>query len=221
MTYNASSSSSSKDGVTITAAITGTAITKDVSLTVGGQALRINLGTGNEIDGDSLTLYKAPWTVIVTDANGNAAPSRNVQLSVVPVRYFKGQYAKPVGEDTWYPNYSVAGGCTAEDANNNGILDTGEDANGNGQLDPDPSATVPANITTGTDGTADFSLTYLKSECSWIQVNLTATTNVQGTESGATKQFILPCTADDLNSSSPPGGLPSPYGTASDCAIPN
>ena len=118
-------------------------------------------------------------------------------------------------------SYTVADGCASEDINNNGILDASDnDENGNGALEPDPSATVPMSLTTGADGTVTFDLTYLKSECSWIEVDLIATTSVQGTESQARQRFTLSCTADDLDSPAPPGGGDSPYGTATSCANP-
>ena len=222
ITYTSSSVSSSLDGITVSATVPNTAISESLSLTVGGQALRINIGTGNEIVESGLTLYKQPWTAIVTDANGNASTNRSVQVSVVPVRYFKGAYVKPSENAPWVASYSVADGCASEDINNNGILDEADvDENGNGTLEPDPSATVPLSLTTGPDGTVTFDLTYLKSECSWIEVDLVATTSVQGTESQAKRRFTLSCTAEDLEASSPPGGGNSPYGTASSCANPN
>ncbi|WP_157755429.1 Ig-like domain-containing protein [Marinobacter salinus] len=222
VTYTSSSTSSSLDGVTITATVPTTTISQNLSLTVGGQALRINIGTGNEITESGLTLYKQPWTAIVTDANGNASANRSVQVSVIPVRYFKGFYTRLTDSDPWVPTYTVADGCVSEDVNNNGILDDSDiDANNNGSLEPDPSATVPRNLTTGTDGTVTFDLTYLKSECSWIEVDLIATTSVQGTESQARQRFTLSCTAEDLESSAPPGGSNSPYGVATSCANPD
>ncbi|WP_417568353.1 Ig-like domain-containing protein [Marinobacter sp.] len=222
VTYTSSSISSSLDGVTITATVPTTAISQNLSLTVGGQALRINIGTGNEIVESGLTLYKQPWTAIVTDANGNASANRSVQVSVIPVRYFKGFYTRLTDADPWVPTYTVADGCASEDVNNNGILDDADiDANNNGSLEPDPSATVPRNLTTGTDGTVTFDLTYLKSECSWIEVDLIATTSVQGTESQARQRFTLSCTADDLDSDAPPGSGDSPYGIATSCADPD
>ena len=221
VTYTSSSISSSLSGVTISATVPNTSISESLSLTVGGQALRINIGTGNEIVESGLTLYKQPWTAIVTDANGNASTNRSVQVSVIPVRYFKGYYDKPTPSDPWVATYTVDEGCMSEDINNNGILDAADtDENNNGTLEPAPSATVPMSLTTGADGTVTFDLTYLKSECSWIEVDLIATTSVQGTESQARQRFTLSCTADDLDSSAPPGGGNSPYGRATSCANP-
>lgn len=222
ITYSSSSTSSALNGISITATVPGTEISESLSLTVGGQALRINLGTGNEIVDAESTLYRQPWTAIVTDANGNASANRAVQVSVIPVRYFKGSYVKanPDGTGPWIANYAVADGCVSEDVNNNGILDDSDiDENGNGALEPAPSATVPVNLSTGDEGTVTFDLTYLKSECSWIEVDLIATTSVQGTESQAKQRFTLSCTADDLEATAPPGNGGSPYGSADSCAV--
>lgn len=222
ITYTSSSTSSALNGIAITATVPGTAISESLSLTVGGQALRINLGTGNEIVDAGPTLYRQPWTAIVTDANGNASANRAVQVSVIPVRYFKGSYVKANADGTgpWVATYSVADGCVSEDVNNNGILDDSDiDENGNGALEPAPSATVPVNLSTGDEGTVTFDLTYLKSECSWIEVDLIATTSVQGTESQAKQRFTLSCTADDLAAPAPPGNGGSPYGSADSCAV--
>ncbi|MDX1757553.1 MAG: Ig-like domain-containing protein [Marinobacter sp.] len=228
VTYFAGSSTSSKDGVEVTATVGGS-LTDSVYLTVGGQALRINIGTGNEISEASTTVYSQPWTVIVTDANGNAAGDQLVELSVTSVSYVKGIYDAPdtdAGEPDGRWHFEPATVCASEDVNNNGSLDTGEDTNSNGSLEPNSSAATPSTVTTSSDGIADFDLTYLKSECSWVEVNLRAVTRVGGTESDASQQFTLPCLAADLayNSSNPIAPAPgtvSPYGSAASCADPN
>ncbi len=228
VTYVAGSSTSSKDGVEVTASIAG-GLTDSILLTVGGQALRINIGTGNEIVETSTTVYSQPWTVIVTDANGNAAGNQLVELSVTSVEYIKGFYDAPdtdAGEPEGRWNFEPAIACPSEDVNNNGSLDAGEDTNSNGSLEPDPSAATPSTVTTSSGGIADFDLTYLKSECSWVKVDLRAVTRVGGTESDASQQFYLPCLAADLkydsdNPIAPAPGTVSPYGSSASCASPN
>ncbi|AZR40328.1 Ig-like domain-containing protein [Marinobacter salarius] len=226
VTYFSGTSTSAKDGITVTAShANGTSDT--LALTVGGQALRITLGTGNEISEPNTTTYSQPWTAIVNDANGNAAANQLVELSVTPISYVKGKYRPPVesdGEPTGRWIFEPAVSCPSEDINNNGSLDTGEDTNANGTLEPDSSATTPTTATTSASGTADFNLTYLQSECSWVTVELTAVTRVGGTESDATQRFSLPCLADDLaynenNPVTPAPGTSSPYGEAADCSI--
>jgi hypothetical protein len=133
-----------------------------------------------------------------------------VDISVIATHFFKGTYIDTVNGD---PRFQVdyEDRCVSEDVNNNGIEDPGEDTNSNGRLDPVPSATVPGSVSTGPDGTADFTLTYPKSECSWVAVDLIATTRVGGTESRVSQNFTLACTAPDLDEA-PPGGNTSPYG---------
>src|SRR5690606_3684339 len=123
------------------------------------------------------TTYQQPWTVIVTDASGNAQANKTVQLSVTPTEYVKGIYDAPDianGEPDGQWQYEPAVECVSEDVNQNGSLDAGEDANNNGKLEPDASAATPMEVVTNADGIADFNLTYFKSQCSWIGVELRA-----------------------------------------------
>src|SRR5690606_34266700 len=72
--YTASDTTSAQNGVRIVATVNG--IDDEVFLTVGGQNLRIVLGTGNEIvESDDTTRYELPYTAIVSDAAGNPAPN--------------------------------------------------------------------------------------------------------------------------------------------------
>lgn len=227
VTYSSGATTSAKDGITVTASHSN-GISDLVTLTVAGQALRINIGTGNEIEELNTTTYVQPWTVIVTDANGNAASNQVVELSVTPIFYTKGLYRAP-DEEAGEPSrwiFEPATSCPSEDLNNNGSLDVGEDANANGNLDPDPSAATPSTVATSASGTADFDLTYLKSECSWITVELSAVTRVGGTESDATRRFTLPCLVSDLayaaaNPVDPAPGTQSPYGATASCSNSN
>ena len=228
VTYSSGATTSAKDGITVTAS-NSNGISDFVTLTVAGQALRINLGTGNEIEELNTTTYVQPWTAIVTDANGNAASNQVVELSVTPISYIKGIYRAPdeaAGDPAGRWIYQPAASCPSEDLNNNGSLDDGEDANANGNLDPDPSAATPSTVATSASGTADFDLTYLKSECTWITVELSAVTRVGGTESDATRRFTLPCLVSDLafaptNPVDPAPGTESPYGSAASCSDSN
>ncbi|WP_339803165.1 Ig-like domain-containing protein [uncultured Marinobacter sp.] len=165
-TYTSSSTTSRTDGVVITARV-NESITNSVGLTVGGNALRINIGTGNEIDDSNLTRYQAPWSVFVTDSNGNAVSGKAVNISVIPTRFFKGRFVRVEGGNPDFQPIKVAT-CLSEDTDNNGVFTEAKDTNQNKRLDPIPSATVPNAITTGVDGTADFTLTYPKSECEWV-----------------------------------------------------
>lgn len=93
VTYTASGTTSARDAVSITAGVAGTTITDAVNLTVGGDALRISLGTGNSVIEPNETTYQLPYAVIVTDALGNPAPPETqFRLSVRALTYDKGIY---------------------------------------------------------------------------------------------------------------------------------
>lgn len=79
---------------------------------------------------------------------------------------------------------------------------------------------VPTAVTTGSDGTFEFSMLYPRQYGNWTKVRLTATTSVAGTESSDSVIFWLPVLADDLeDSSTPPPGTPSPFGyVTGDCS---
>lgn len=219
--------------VTATVAGSSPIIQDSTSITIGGQALRIVLGTGNELLEPNTTTYQLPYVAIVTDAAGNPAPDANFRLSIRALAYQKG--TKPPADtdgdgmaDRYVPLYAVGGptlqfgaGCLSEDANNNGILDAGEDVNNNGQLEPGNPATVPASVTLNPDGTAEFNVTYPQNFSQWVRVRLRATVEVQGTEAVEDAVFVLPVLADDVDEIgvSPPGEI-SPYGTANNCSMP-
>ena len=242
--YNAGSSTSGRDGVEIQATVAGT-ISDTVTLTVARQALRLAIGTGNELEEPDSVRYRKPYVAIVTDANGAPVENANIELSVLPVGYIKGNYAVSP-DDNWVVSPANPVFCDAEDLNQNGVLDTedtngndvldpGEDTNSNGMLDtedtngsdklePTNSATTSASsITSSSDGSADFSLLYPQSHCNWVRVKLTATVRVGGSESVETSEFYLSCLASDLNNTdnAPPGGTEGLYGSAQDCTVAN
>ncbi|MCH8499687.1 MAG: Ig-like domain-containing protein [Marinobacter sp.] len=217
VTYNASSTTSTAQGGVEITATAGPGITDTLNLTVGGDALRLTLATGNTLaENGEGTLYLQPWSVIVTDASGNAVANQNVQLSVTSLSYNKGFYVL-VNDEVWVPNVTAT--CQSEDINRNGTLDPGEDLNNNGILDPTNHASVSPEVTTGASGTASFTLDYGQDACSWVEVELKAKASVSGTEFSNTRRFVLSCLASDLNDKdkSPPGGGNSIYGVSANC----
>lgn len=229
VTYRASTVPSATNGVTIGASIAG-GPADTASITVGGQALFISLGTGNTVIEESPTTYKLPYSAVVTDAAGNPAPSNTTfRLTVISVAYQKGAFLLCVPPQGWIPSYTIPGpststafgsGCLTEDTPpgfGNGILDTGEDINGNTILDPGNVVAVPSTVPL-VDGVADFVLTYPQDRAYWVAVTLRATASVAGSESVAFATFVLPGLADDYSDCgvAPPGQI-SPYGTGSSC----
>jgi hypothetical protein len=94
VTYHATSVSSSQGGVQISASVNGTTVSTPVpaEITVGGQALRITLGTGNSNAVLDATRYQMPYSVVVTDSAGNAVPNATFSLSIMSVAYLKGAW---------------------------------------------------------------------------------------------------------------------------------
>lgn len=215
------SSITANNGVVIQAvagAASGTA-----SLTVSGQALFITLAYGNTISDVDTTTYTKTFSVYVTDANGNAVQNQNLTLSVIPETYFKGSRTFNPGTSLWEPVYSVPAGCPNEDANRNGVLDTGEDANSNAALTPGNVAVVtPGTVTTDSVGRTTFELQYGKPYATWIRARLVARGTVGGTESSQSVLLILPISIADIGDENvaPAGGAISPFGQANACANP-
>jgi hypothetical protein len=242
--YAASHTASASNGVSVTATVHNTAITKTATLTVSGAALHVIIGTGDKlVENGTQTAYTMNWFVSVSDAAGNAVPNSQVTLtihsSLVPFAgYFKGAYCRTTAgwlvTDKVYPNYDCPAlvapattyptptACANEDVNLNGQLDAGEDLNVDKILEPgDVAVATPGLLSTGANGTSTFQVIYPEDHANWVQVTLTARATVQGTEGSTTSTFVLPALGDYLADvkHSPPGVV-SPYGTNA-CNQPN
>ena len=224
-TYTAGNSNTARDGVSIRAKVDNVDDDRSppVLLTVARRALRLVLGTGNELSEPDPTSYLKPYVAIVTDANGAPVEGAEVELSVLPLEYSKGRYVETVvvgGAPVWRSQTSVT--CPSEDVNQNGILDPGENVNGSDpeSLTPsNPATTSTSSVLTGSDGSVTFDLLYPQSVCSWVNVRLTGTVRVEGTESVESTDFTLSCLSEDLEDVTidPPGGVTSPFGTGTSC----
>lgn len=236
--YTASSVTSADGGVTVSASVIGGSNpTATTSLTVSGRALFINFGTGNTIEENSTdTYYIKNYVMMVSDSSGAGVANQTVNLSVLSDTYLKGHMVgdPPVrkveaicqnedlapfngvldpGEDQNRSEYP-------EDTNSNGVLDTGEDVNGNGFLDRDPgwgnlepgnrALISPGEVTTDSDGLAEFQLMYPQDHALWLNVTLTAKATVSGTESVRSQRVLLPMSAGDEKN---PPNFYSPFGT--------
>lgn len=236
--YTASRTASAANGVSITATVHNTAITKTTTLTVSGAALHVTIGTGQKlIENATQTAYTMNWYVAVSDAAGNPVPNSQVTFTIhsalAPFAgYFKGAYCRTSTAwqltDQPYPNFDcpttppAPTACANEDVNLNGQLDPGEDFNNDQILEPgDVALATPGLLSTGSDGTNVFQVIYPEDHANWVQVTLTAKATVQGTEGSTSSTFVLPALAAYLSDpkSSPPG-LVSPYGVNA-CNLPN
>lgn len=227
--YTAGTTSSALNGVTINAQVTGTDLNATVNLTTAKKELFVTLGTGNEISEPNATTYAAPFSVLVTDAAGGPIANAQVNLTIFPLSYRKGFYV--FVDPVWVPVFTLdtaksdGGVCNNEDRNRNGILDTPPDfdRNGNGVLDPGNLVTISSTTAvTDASGFAFFDLRYAQQFANWIDVRLTATARVAGSEATEIAEFALPGAASDFNSEdvNPPGN-PSPFGVSDTCADTN
>lgn len=229
VTYQAGGTTSSANGVKITGHVAG-ATDGSTTLTVGGQALRIVLGTGNTITAFNTTQYQLPYSVLVTDAAGNPPPAgTKVYLTTNALAYQKGYEVFNTSANLWQPIYEVdcssdggcastsAFGCFNEDKDLNGIIDQPPDVdyNNDGKLQPGNVTSVPPFVTLDANGSGQFEITYPKDRANWVQAYVTATVTVNGDQGTTTATFILPGLSSDFtNQQVSPPGQTSPYGDA-------
>lgn len=226
--YSSTVQPSATDGVQIRATVQGTAISEDIFLTVGGAGLSLSLGMGTSIEDVNNATYRYPGAVQVADAGGNPVAGQLVTLRLDAESYDKGYrdadavaLSTVTGPlDSTFAVYVATGflSCMNEDTNRNGILDPGEDFNGSGFLEPGTPATVIITGPTDAYGNASFDVVYPKDYANWLQVKITGTIQVAGTESTKAIRFILPMSQADASS---PPGTTSRYGVANACNLPN
>lgn len=235
-------------GTAITGNATLTVGGQTVFLSMGTGNTIVQLPTGCS----PCTQFGVPFTVQALDASGNAVSGVSISLTVHSFPYAKvppadlgadgstpfnfAAYAKgfwvtePVPSGTCNGTVGTAWcqviktQCFNEDVDGSGILKSAsEDINANGRLDPGDVASVsPGSVTTDATGTGSFTVVYPQDHALWVQVLLTATATVSGTQSSTSTTFWLPTLAADINSTSvTPPGANSPYGTAALCTDPN
>lgn len=221
--YAASSTTSANEGVKITASVQGTAIQRTVSLTVARREAFLSLGTGNEVEEPNQAQYRLQYAVQVTDSNGNGVGNVPVSLRILSLAYHKGVRTLAVSPATgWSTTYATPfpAGCVDEDVNRNGILDAGEDINNNGRIEAGNIATVsPANAVTDGDGMVLVYVTYPQEHAYYVDVELSASANVEGSEYVRSARFMLPGSAPDFSDPQvAPPGQTSPFGVGNSCA---
>ncbi|MGD2166711.1 MAG: Ig-like domain-containing protein [Gammaproteobacteria bacterium] len=221
--YTASTQTSAANGVIVTAAVQGTALSNTVNLTVAERELFISLGTGNSIEEPNVAQYRVEYVVQVTDAQGNGVSGVTVQFSLLSRNYNKG--FRTWNGATWATTINAI--CADEDLNNNGILDTSpvdEDTNGNGLLEAGNIAAVSVQgvgggtLTTDSNGFGFIDIFYPQEYAYYLEVELKATASVAGTETVEPTIFTLTGAAADFNSQDiAPPGVVSPFGVSNSC----
>ena len=223
VTYTASTGSSTPNGVSIQAQVLSTSISNQTTLTVGGQTVFLSLGTGNLVNQYSSTQYELPYSVQAADASGHGLSGVSVTFSVQSITYSMGAMSTYVSP-SWLPPTYTKFGCPATHV-----------YEFNGQIVSPPPNPVPSgyvltaipgsvattdvsSAVTSSAGSANVNLIYPKDHAYWVQVALTATATVSGTQNSTTATFLLPGAASDYSTqgNAPPGQV-SPYGTASSC----
>ncbi|MHB8910599.1 MAG: fibronectin type III domain-containing protein [Syntrophales bacterium] len=244
--FIAGASSGGLNGVTIRAAVQGTAVAATTTLTVAKKSLFIALASDNQIKKLDPAKYMKEYVALVTDSAGNPVVGATVVASVTPVYYqkgyFKGLYNIAGGFVKWIPVVTLEAAsstlpgvpaCANEDGmlhnplyDFNGVLDTNpstgekEDQNGNNRLDPGNVASVTSAVTDAT-GHATVQVVYARDYAYWVNVKLEAFANdLKGSTASATAVFTLPGSADDYNNEkvTPPGN-PSPFGQSASCYV--
>ncbi len=187
---------------------------------------KVVLGVSDKISALNNTQYQYEFVVQVANLDGTAIPNATVSLKLKATGYYKGEYF-PVDTtvppdfiaDEWGQFVTVT--CAAEDTNNNGAFDAGEDTNNNGELDPKIPTIDTNNLITDDNGFGYFTITYPKSQGTWVDIELSASISGGLPENQDTQAFTL----NVLKSETEEIGVfhafvISPYGTAGSCADP-
>jgi hypothetical protein len=216
-TFTSGSLGSDAQGVTVRAEVVDNpAITDSIQIIIGGTGGSVVIGQSTTIFSiNNDTAYRFPMSVLVSDANGNPLSGAVVTLNLWPTYYATGCWVEVAGSTvpgnclvltyTLYPNEDDWYGL-GDDRYRNLVLDVGEDQgpdpfNPDEELTPALSAagSVPGTVITDENGVGTFDLVYLKSSAAWIQVEITASTVVSGTENQGTLEFVLPWSQADAD----------------------
>ena len=207
--YTAGKRTSAKDGVVVTSHIEGAStITDTTSLTVGGKATRIVFGH-DELLAENAPFYTKSLGVIVTDNAGNPVSGKQVDFTVKPTHYSKGEL---FFDGTGWNKYDTDPVCPSEDLDSDGSLDDGEDFNNSGFLEPTNSTTITGSGTTDETGKLIATITYPQNHAWWETVRITAQVTVDGTEYLEKVTMTLHALNSDMTSEGSPPNRYSPYG---------
>lgn len=244
-TVYTSNTVTTENGITITATEPESGIAASTSLTVADRALFISIGTGNIIETPTDSSYLKQFSVFVTDANSNPVANVDLTVSGTPVKYselldpnavegdpnfgvqrsafYKGFWEAFPSADAfefWVANFTV--GCANEDVDDDAICDnctpagSGEDTNGNAELTPGNIGSIDGNVTTDDNGQAIIELRYPKTFAPWVELKITVSTPVSGSESSVSQFYLLGAAASDLTIESTPPNVP-PFGSGTSC----
>lgn len=222
--YIAGSRFSPTDGVTIRACYSERNFSppacpkeQSVSLTVANDPLGVSIGSNAEIIDNDLSYIKQ-FIVSVVDSSGAAKAGVALTASIDLPRFRKGFYSR--GTDGWVYRLQVS--CPKEDANDNGVLETGEDDDNDNRLEPgiaDVSVRLLQSQTRD-DGTAIVQIQYAKSFGSWVEATITvAASGVAGSEGRTSTSLVTPVSSEEVSDiENTPSFAVSPYGQQAPCS---
>jgi len=229
-TFKADSTISGKDSVVITASVPG-GPSESSTLTVAGKAVNIVIGTDNKIVMvEGPPRYRKVWGGLVSDPASGPIRNQTVTVSLRGVEFKKGEYAVVEVDQVKKWVMQPLGVCPAEDANNNGFVESGEVGDLDGDLlEPNGAAIVrsltstgglSATVTTDDSGAAEFWVEYARDYASWAKVELMATATVAGKNSSASRSFYLPVPSSEVNDvTTTPSFYLSPFGKLPSCYL--
>ncbi len=203
--YTATSLSSGYQGVTITGSVPSTSVPNAiVKLTVGGQSVNLSLGTGIKLgENTTQTQFILPYSILAVDAAGNPVAGAVVTLNIQTTAFIKGFWT--VQGNAWSQSGNISAVCGVGQPQVASIVNV--------------PVVSPATVTTDATGSATFSVVYPEDHAAWVQVLLSATTQVSGSQSTATASFVLQQLATYVNAiTSPVPGQTSPYGVDTVCS---
>ncbi len=201
----------------------------ETDLAVGARTLFFRFGTGNVITKPSISTYSKEFSIIVTDSSGNAVVGQQLNVAVASINYRKGSWAAFPEAPAAFKNWRASGSapaisdpinCVSEDANFNGVLDSGEDINADGQLTPGNFAVVSDIEPSDGSGIVTFNIIYPQDVGSWLDVRIQVSGFAAGTENISYREYSLPTAADDLTTeTSRPAD--NPFGVVQLCTSSN
>jgi len=192
----------------------GAILSKDI--TIADEPVSVTIGTdGLLIDEKSTLRYVQYFVMQVVNSAGQPKPNVDVSAQVTPVNYRKGDYFR--NGSKWALRAVVE--CPKEDLDDDDRIDTfptPEDVNHSNNLEPrraDVTLTAVSGTKTNAEGVVLFKMAYPKDKGSWLDVLITATSVVGGSEGRATRTQPLYVLASDIAAEGAPAFVDSPYGT--------
>ena len=176
-------------------------------------------GTGNEMEEPTPSTYRKEFSVIVTDSSGSPVAGQQLNVTLVPVSYGKGQWVRTPAAPAAFEYYDAVRSitCPNEDIDLDGIMAPFEDTNGDGQLTPGAVVTAAGTITADENGIAQFFLNYTQDYGAWVDILIQVSGSAVGTENVSSRTFTLSVLSDDVtNEDVPPP--PMPFGATANCA---